>query len=54
MGKTPTRESKLATYAIVIVGDYEAIEGNAYGLILEHPFFLTWFLIENGLFWILS
>jgi hypothetical protein len=33
MGKTPTRESKLATHVVVIVGDYEAIEGNAYGLI---------------------
>jgi hypothetical protein len=33
MGKTLTRESKLATHDGFIVGDCEAIEGNAYGLI---------------------
>jgi hypothetical protein len=41
MGKTPTRESKLATHVVVIVRDYEAVEGNACGLIPEHLFFIS-------------
>jgi hypothetical protein len=32
LGKAPISETELSTHAAVIVGEYEAVEGNAFGL----------------------